>query len=31
MSSPKWLSGGFRLDPDNACLMARGTAHCPDA
>src|SRR2546427_7681973 len=20
MSSPQWLFGGFRLDPDNACL-----------
>ena len=24
MSSPQWLFGGFRLDPDNACLW-RGT------
>src|SRR5262245_33646409 len=28
MSSPQWLFGGFRLDPDNACLW-RGAQAIP--
>jgi len=33
MSSPQWLFGGFRLDPDNACLWrgARAIALTPKA
>src|SRR5437867_586323 len=33
MSSPQWLFGGFRLDPDNACLWhgAQAIALTPKA
>ena len=33
MSSPQWLFGGFRLDPDNACLWrgAQAMALTPKA